>query len=264
MAEEEKAARKEAEEASQTQSTAHEEEHLPDDNPSDEEFFKKMAGSATLASEFPEAAEAFNFSNEEAEKLKEENASQAERIAELEDQLKRTAAELQNLRRRTQKELEEARKFGAKDFARDMTGVMENLHRALDNIPEDKLADNELLKNIHVGIQMTYDELKKHFDRHELVRIHPEGDIFDPNLHQAVCRVETAETDPGKIVNVLNAGYTFKDRLLHPAMVTVAIKPLSDKADSEETAKTEEAETDSEPDVEKAEAESPKADMPQS
>ena len=148
-----------------------------------------------------------------------------EEVATLKDQVLRNHAELENTRRRARRDVEEAGKYAVTTFARDLINVLENLHRAEDNIPLDQIETNELLKNIFDGVEITKRELLNVFDRHGITRIDPKGQTFDHNFHQAMMHVEDAENPANTVVQVLQAGYMLKDRLLRPALVGVSKAP---------------------------------------
>lgn len=153
----------------------------------------------------------------------EEAPPSAEEVAELKDRLLRTLAEMENLRRRTQREIEEARKFAITGFARDLLEVVDNLGRALASVPAEARSENEFVKNLVMGVEMTERSLLNAFERHQVRRVEPKrGERFDHNLHQAMFEVPTAELPPGTVAEVIQAGYVIADRLLRPALVGVA------------------------------------------
>ena len=133
-------------------------------------------------------------------------------------------AETQNLRRRMEKDVADARNYAATGFARDILSVSDNLTRALDVLPAD-LRENEKLKGFIAGIEATQRELDKVFAQHGITRIAATGMPLDPNQHQAMLEVPSADAEPGTIVQELQPGYMIRDRLLRPAMVGVAKKP---------------------------------------
>jgi molecular chaperone GrpE len=143
-------------------------------------------------------------------------------IAELKDRLLRAVAETENIRKRSQRELQEANKYAVTGFARDLISVVENLNRAASSIPVEAQEASSELKNIAQGVDMTLRETYSVFERHHIKRIDPKGDMFDPNLHQAVVQIESDDAPAGTILQVMQAGYTIHDRLLQPAMVGVA------------------------------------------
>ncbi|WP_374280735.1 nucleotide exchange factor GrpE [Novosphingobium sp.] len=133
-------------------------------------------------------------------------------------------AETQNVRRRLEKDIADARAYAATGFARDILSVADNLGRALDAIPAD-LREDDRLKSLVTGIEATAREIDKVFGLHGISRIAAKGLPLDPNQHQAMLEVPSAEVEAGVIVQELQAGYMIKDRLLRPAMVAVAKKP---------------------------------------
>lgn len=132
-------------------------------------------------------------------------------------------AETQNVRRRMEKDVADARAYAATGFARDILSVSDNLSRALEAIP-DELREDERWKNLVAGIEATAREIDKVFGLHGISRIAAKGMPLDPNQHQAMLEVPSADTEPGTVVQELQAGYMIKDRLLRPAMVAVAKK----------------------------------------
>jgi len=133
-------------------------------------------------------------------------------------------AETQNVRRRLEKDIADARAYAATGFARDILSVADNLARALSTI-SDELREDERLKGLVAGIEATGREIDKVFAGHGITRIAATGLPLDPNQHQAMLEVPSADAEPGTVVQELQAGYMIKDRLLRPAMVAVAKKP---------------------------------------
>ena len=133
-------------------------------------------------------------------------------------------AETQNVRRRLEKDITDARAYAATGFARDILSVSDNLTRALEAIPADMREDDKL-KSLVAGIEATSREIDKVFGQHGISRIAAKGLPLDPNQHQAMLEVPTAEVEAGTVVQELATGYMIRDRLLRPAMVAVARKP---------------------------------------
>lgn len=133
-------------------------------------------------------------------------------------------ADTQNVRRRMEKEVQDARSYAATGFARDILSVADNLSRAIESIPAD-LHDDPRMKVFVTGIEATQRELEKVFNQNGITRIAAKGMPLDPNQHQAMLEVPSADHEPGTIVQEMQAGYMIKDRLLRPAMVGVAKKP---------------------------------------
>jgi molecular chaperone GrpE len=150
-------------------------------------------------------------------------ALQAE-IEDLRNKALYAQAETQNVRRRLEKEKTDALAYAGTALARDMLSVADNLARALSSIPAD-LRDDEKLKPVVTGIEMTGRELDNVFQRNGITKIAAMGEALDPNRHQAMIELERPDAAPGTIVEEMQAGYMIKDRLLRPALVGVAKAP---------------------------------------
>jgi molecular chaperone GrpE len=151
-----------------------------------------------------------------------EELSLDKELAELKDRLLRALAETENVRRRAEREREDTAKYAVTGFARDVLPVADNLGRALAAIGPDLRGKDPGLDALIAGIELTDRELKSIFERHGIRRIDPLGERFDHNFHQAMMEVEDPTKPPGTVVQVLQAGYVLRDRLLRPAMVAVA------------------------------------------
>ena len=137
-------------------------------------------------------------------------------IADLKDRLLRQAAETENTRRRLERDKADTAAYAMTGFARDLLAVADNLRRAVAALPA------EGFDGVRAGIEATERELTAIFGRHGIARVETEGQKLDPNRHQAMLEVEAEGVDPGSIVAELQAGYVIKDRLLRPALVSVA------------------------------------------
>lgn len=174
--------------------------------------------------------------HDEAEEIRAETAAEApeleqqDRLTELERELEEARqnvlyaqAETQNVRRRLEMEKQAASAYAATSFARDILSVKDNLERALAAIPEE-LRGDEKWKGLLTGIEATGREIDSVFQRHGITRVDAMGQPLDPNRHQAMLEVPSADAEPGTIVQEMQAGYMIKDRLLRPALVGVARK----------------------------------------
>ena len=130
-------------------------------------------------------------------------------------------AETQNVRRRMEKEAQDARAYAATGFARDVLSVSDNLSRALEAIPAE-MRESEAMKPLVIGLEATGRELDSVFAKNGITRIAAMGMPLDPNQHQAMVEIPSADVAPGIIIAVMQAGYMIKDRLLRPALVGVA------------------------------------------
>ena len=153
-----------------------------------------------------------------------------EQAAELKDRLLRTLAEMENLRGRTAREIDDARKYAVTGFARDLLEVADNLGRAIASVPQDARENDEAVKNLMLGVEMTQRSLLNALEKHRVRRVEPKrGDRFDPKLHQAMFEVPTDQQASGTVAEVMQDGYVIADRLLRPALVGVA-KPAGGQA----------------------------------
>ena len=143
-------------------------------------------------------------------------AAQAE-IAELKDQMLRVQAEMQNVRRRSDQEVDKARKFAVEKFANEMVTVVDNLERGLAAAPEE-----EATQAIREGVEMTLQGFNSTLAKFNVEAVDPQGEAFNPELHQAMSMQENADFPPNTVMAVMQKGYTLHGRLLRPAMVMVS------------------------------------------
>lgn len=137
------------------------------------------------------------------------------KVAELQDAYLRAKAEGENLRRRAAEDVTKAHKFAVEKFARELIAVSDSLDAAL----ADTAADAATLRS---GVELTQKQLLAAFERSGMKVENPApGEKFDPNQHQAIAMVD-ADQPGNTVVNVLQKGYQLSDRVLRPAMVTVA------------------------------------------
>jgi molecular chaperone GrpE len=142
-------------------------------------------------------------------------------LADVKDRLLRTLAEMENLRKRTEREVADSRLYGIATFARDVLTVADNMHRAMEAVAPELRADpngNTLVE----GVELTERELLKALEKNGVRRFDPQGEKFDPNLHQAMYEVPDPSVPAGSVVQVVQAGYMIGDRVLRPALVGVA------------------------------------------
>jgi len=175
--------------------------------------------------------------HDEAEALRQQTADGApelaehDRVAELERQLEEAnskalyaAAEIQNVRRRLEQEKHQASAYATTQFAKDMLAIKDHLERALVAV-NDELRDDKVASQFLAGIEATARELESVFARHGISRIKSVGETLDPHRHQAMMEIPTDQSEPGTIIEEMQAGYMLKDRLLRPALVGVAKAP---------------------------------------
>jgi molecular chaperone GrpE len=151
--------------------------------------------------------------------------------AELKDQRLRALAELENTRRRAERERQDASQYAVTRFARDMLAIADNFSRALAACPADlREAADPQVKAVIEGVEVTERQLLSTLENYGVKIIDTTNAKFDPNLHQAVAEVPGEGKPPGAIVHVIQTGYMIGERLLRPAMVTVARKEASEPA----------------------------------
>ncbi|WP_419811857.1 nucleotide exchange factor GrpE [Bacterioplanoides sp.] len=138
-------------------------------------------------------------------------------IADLKDQMLRVQAEMQNVRRRAEADVEKAHKFGVEKFANEMLSVADNLDRALA-----AAGDDEATKPLREGVEMTLTGFAAGLAKFKVETVDPMGETFNPELHQAMSMIESAEAAPNTVIAVMQKGYTLQGRLLRPAMVMVS------------------------------------------
>src|ERR1700756_1197691 len=143
--------------------------------------------------------------------------------AEMRDRLLRTLADMENLRKRTDREVADSRLYGVTSFARDILGVADNMRRALDAVgPELRASADGGVKALIDGVELTERELLKALEKNGMRQFSPQGEKFDPNLHQAMYEVPDASVPAGSVVQVVQPGYMIGERVLRPALVGVS------------------------------------------
>lgn len=150
-----------------------------------------------------------------------------EAAAEYKDKTLRTLAEMENLRKRTEREVADARQYGIAGFARDVLAVADNMHRALATLDpvQRELADPTVQALIE-GVELTERELLKSLEKNGVKKFTPQGEKFDPNLHQAMYEVQNSDVPAGHVAQVIQSGYMIGERMLRPALVGVS-KPAA-------------------------------------
>ena len=143
----------------------------------------------------------------------------------LKDQRLRALAEVENIRRRADKERAEAGQYAVTKFARDMVGIADNFACALAAVPAGvrEAADPQVAAVLD-GVEATDRQLIQTLERYGVKAVDTSEGKFDPNLHQAIAEVPGNGKPAGSIVDVVQTGFMIGDRLLRPAMVTVARK----------------------------------------
>ena len=139
-------------------------------------------------------------------------------LAEAKDQALRAAAEAQNVRRRAEQEAEKARKFALEKFVKELLPVVDSLEKALESMQDD--ASEAHREGVSMTLKMQLDVLSKF----GVESIEPQGEPFDPQVHEAMAMVPNPELDPNTAMDVMQKGYLLNGRLVRPAMVVVSQK----------------------------------------
>jgi molecular chaperone GrpE len=129
----------------------------------------------------------------------------------------RAKAETENVRRRGQEDVAKAHRYGIEGFAGALLAVKDSLDAALT-------VENTSIESFKQGVELTARQLDAVFDKFGLKEIVPQGERFDPHRHQAISQVESGQ-EPNTVVSVLQKGFSLNDRVLRPALVTVAKAP---------------------------------------
>jgi len=192
-----------------------------------------------------EAEEKLAEREKEVRELKQELSRLREKIRDLEkqveasdreaeeylDHLKRLKAEFENYKKRMVKERQQIVTWAIEDLIKEFLPVLDDLERAIDSasISQD-------FSSLIQGIKMVYDHFKQLLKKKGLEEISSQGEEFDPNLHEAIMRIESDEHPDNVVVEEMRKGYKFKDRVLRPAMVKVnrRKKPASDSSNFQE------------------------------
>ena len=134
----------------------------------------------------------------------------------------RHLAEIDNLRKRFDKEKEDIFKYAITDFANEIILVVDNFERMIKNISSIDNKDDKKLKSLIDGIKLTYKDFISTLEKFDIKKIDAVGKQFDPNFHQAVFEDKESNKPDGEIIEVVQSGYTIKERLLRPTSVGIA------------------------------------------
>jgi len=145
-----------------------------------------------------------------------------ELVTEWEDKYLRAHADFENSKRLLAKDKAAAVSYANESFASDILAVVDSFESALATIESTVVEESsEVLDKIKEGLELTYAQLTKVLEKNGIKAVEVEGE-FNPDVHQAIMQVESEDKESGEIVQVLQKGYTIKDRLLRPAMVSTA------------------------------------------
>lgn len=148
-------------------------------------------------------------------------------LAEQRDALLRAQAEVQNMRRRCEQDVEKAHKYALEKFTTELLPVVDNLERALDAVPETK---DQGVNALYEGVELTLKNFLETLNKFNVEPINPQGEPFDPQLHEAISMQESDQMEPNTVMAVVQKGYMLNGRVIRPARVMVS--KAGSKADS--------------------------------
>lgn len=151
---------------------------------------------------------------------------------ELEEKILRLLAESENLRKRHEREIQDSQSYAIKNFASSLLSIADNFQRALQSVPE-KETQNTLVNNLIIGIKAVEKEFFEVFEKNGIKKFSSINQKFDPEIHQAVSKINHDKIQKGFVCDELQLGFKISDRLLRPAMVVVSEGPKQDEKKNE-------------------------------
>lgn len=153
---------------------------------------------------------------EPGETIRAENDELQQELDRVKELYLRKLADFDNYRKRQEREMAEYRRLANANLIRDLLGVVDNLERA---VATPSSAEGSL----RTGVELILRQFKDTLSRHGVIEVNPDGEPFDPTLHEAIQRVDSPEVDENTVIGVLQKGYLLGERLLRPALVVVAV-----------------------------------------
>ena len=138
--------------------------------------------------------------------------------AEFKDVALRAKADADNIRRRAAIDVDKAKKFALEKFANELLPVIDNMERGLLHVDKS----NETLLPLIEGIELTAKSLEAALEKFGVKSVNPEGEKFNPELHQAMSMIESTDVEPNTVISVMQKGYELNGRLIRPAMVMIS------------------------------------------
>lgn len=189
---------------------------------------EEQAEEQAEAAAAPEAEPAAQEELTKEQQLEAQTKALEEQVKELKDQLLRSLAEQENTRHIAKRDVQASRDFAIKSFAKSVLDVSDNLARALATVPKEALEgdDKAVLKTLYEGIDMTDKGLTKAFLMNGLTKFAEQpGDVFNPEMHEALFEYPDPDKVPGTIGQVTKVGFMLNKRVLRPAEVGIIKKP---------------------------------------
>ena len=169
-----------------------------------------------------QASKAMPPANEDADvevaELRSNIAAAEARAAESKDLYLRALAEIENVRKRSARDIEQAHKYAIERFAADLVGVKDSLELGL-------ATESAAAESLRAGMEATLKQLAKAFEKAGIAELHPQGEMFNPELHEAMATQPSTEHPANTVLQVVQKGYVLNGRLLRPARVLVARQP---------------------------------------
>jgi len=175
--------------------------------------------------------------SETAESTESEEATLETQLAEAQakaddnwDQLMRTRAEMENIRRRSERELANAHKYALEKFAVELLPVIDSMEMGV----AAAMDENADVSKLREGTEMTLKMFETAIEKFGIKSVHPHGESFNPEHHQAMTMIDSAEHEPNTVIDVMQKGYLLNERLVRPAMVVVSSANSGSGSDSDE------------------------------
>lgn len=150
------------------------------------------------------------------------------------DQLLRVKAEQENLRRRHEREVQNAHKYALERFAQELLPVIDSLELGA----EAAAGEGATMEKVREGTELTLKMLLSTIEKFGIQAVHPEGEPFNPEYHQAMSMLESPEHEANTVMDVMQKGYTLNERLIRPAMVVVSKGEPAGAKDEDEAAES--------------------------
>jgi len=146
------------------------------------------------------------------------------------DQLVRSRAEMENIRRRLERDLVNAHKYALEKFAQELLPVIDSMEMGV----AAAMDENADVSKLREGTEMTLKMFETAIEKFGIKGVHPKGEAFNPEHHQAMTMIDSAEHEPNMIIDVMQKGYLLNERLVRPAMVVVSSANSGKASDSDE------------------------------
>lgn len=196
---------------------ANQEQKKPESAPQDAQTTSETAAEQHVDAETVQTSEQY------VAELEQKLAQATQAASDEKDRALRAVAEMENIRRRSAIDVEKAHKFALEKFASELLPVLDNLERTL------QLADkeNDVMKTLVEGVELTLKAMVNSVSKFGIEAIDPQGQLFDPNQHQAMSMVENADVPANTVLAVMQKGYQLHGRVIRPAMVMVSKAPAA-------------------------------------